>query len=157
MLRKFALAIATLALPFGTAAPVSAEINLHNGYIIVINHVKVLEKDGDPWKGPLRLQVVLNHVMSLANFQEIGHVGQGETITMNDCCIAAGSPYSFKIVGEDRVKAPILYFHPRLCNIRGIPFGFATIVITGTLQRIPNNWEVTNFHAQDVDAPCPHG
>ncbi len=154
MLRKLAIAIAALALPLAAAAPVSAEINLHNGYIVVTNHVKVLERDGSPVKYQYVLTVVLRHSLGT---QEIGKVAQGSHTVMNNCCVVAGSPYSFEVIDT---SAYINHgdLRPRLCNIRGIPFGFAAVDITGTIQRDnANHWVYTDMRAKEVDTGCPSG
>ena len=115
----------------------------------------MLEKDGEPVAYHYPLTLVLRHAFGIT---EISKVAQGHTIQMNNCCVVAGSAYSLAVTDPGRDVAYINYgdLRPRLCNIHGIPFGFAVFDITGTIQRGTNNdWIYTNMHAHVVDSACP--
>lgn len=153
MYRFIARSIAVLAVlvPLAAAAqlPVPAGVNLHNGYIEVINHVQY--HDGFAYTGELKL-----------NGTTEGHVGSGGTLMLNRCCILAGSHYVVELDymswGGQRSPFGVV---PRLCNIRGIPFGYAVVEYTGTLKKTregsgsSTRFEMFNFRAHRVDEACP--
>ena len=116
MLRTIARSIAILAVlvPLvASARTVPPGVNLHNGYILVINHVQY--ENGFTSAGLVRV-----------NEKDEAHVGSAGSVVVNRCCILAGSHYvvelNYAISAGAREPVSVT---PRLCNIRGIPFGYA--------------------------------
>jgi len=153
MLRFIARSIGVLVVlvPLAAAAqlPIPAGVNLHNGYIEVINHV--VYQDGFSYPGDVRL-----------NETPEGKVGSGGTLLVNRCCILAGSHYVVELnyVTTAGQRSPF-GVTPRLCNIRGIPFGYAVVEYTGTLKKAregsgsPTRFEMFNFRGHRLDETCP--
>jgi len=153
MLRFIARSIGVLAVlvPLAAAAqlPVPAGVNLHNGYIEVIN--RVAYHDGFSYPGAVKLNGRLE-----------GHVGSGGTMTLNQCCIVAGTHYVVELNYADTAgqRSPI-GVTPRLCSIRGIPFGYAVVEFTGTIKKTregsgsPTRFEAFGFSERRVDVACP--
>lgn len=152
MLRFIARAFGILAvlLPLSAAAQlVPSNVNLHKGYIEVINHVQY--HDGFSHPGVLKLN---GHVQ--------GDIGSGGRLVLNHCCILAGSQY---VVELDYVRSASqrskLSVTPRLCNIRGIPFGYAVVVYTGSVVKTREGsgtntrFEMFHFSGRRVDTSCP--
>jgi len=119
-----------LLIVFALALPAAASaLNLHNGFIQVTNDTS-FEARG-----------LIQHVFLAAP------VGGGYTITIpphstryfNNCCIAAGSEYDItpdwiddQVVTGATIKPGRGSMHParvlaRLCNVNGIPFGYAHV------------------------------
>lgn len=148
----FAVGMCTLLLPLATAAaplPVPAGVNLHNGYLEVINHVRYL--DGFTAAGRVQL-----------NEKSVGVVGTDGTLVVNHCCVLAGSHYTVEL--DYAASAGSRYpdtIVPRLCSIRGIPFGYAVVEFIGTIRKTregpasPARFEVLGFRARRVDQECP--
>ncbi len=153
MLRFIARAFGILAvlLPLSAAAQlaVPSNVNLHKGYIEVINHVQY---PAHFWHGGA---VKLN-----GHFQ--GEVGSGGTFVLNRCCIVAGSQYVVELdyVWSASARSP-LSVTPRLCNIRGIPFGYAVVEYTGSVVKTREGsgtntrFEMFHFSGRRVDTSCP--
>lgn len=140
-----ALAVLVVLVPLSASAQliVPAGVNLHNGYIEVINHMTYL--DGFTAHGIVNV-----------NRRMAGYVGPGGTHVVNWCCIVAGSNYQVELdyapVAGQRLPFNVT---PRLCNIRGIPFGYALIEYTGTVVKRRGSFEIDNFKARRLDEGCP--
>src|SRR6185437_25397 len=71
----------------------------------------------------------------------------------NHCCVVAGTLYS--VTAAILGKSYEFKVRPALCNVRGIPFGYARIVFTGHLYRDNNNFWVGEVTPHVTDGPCP--
>lgn len=158
MIRNFTLLLGLLAAlsPIaGATQTIPAHINLHNGYIQINNHIKVFTKNGSQTEE--QMWVVLNGFVSQF---ESAHIATGTSGSINKCCILAGTYYKAYVRGGGIHKE--FGVRPRLCNVRGIPFGFAVIDIYGKIQevdhngRIPNDWVPSGIHVTVNDTTCPH-
>ena len=127
MLRRLALCAIAVLLPLGVAAAIPSGVNLHNGYIVVYNNVRSSE--------PVEYDIQISHEHR-GWFDRQQGTGNHPVI-FNRCCIAAGSIYevlvTMKVNGELGVAKAAT--NARLCNIRGIPFGYSAFVVTGQLSR----------------------
>lgn len=153
MLRFIARAFAIVAVFFPLTASaqfsIPAGVNLHNGYIEVINRVHY--HDGFSWPGDVKL-----------NDRHEGRVGTGGTFVINKCCILAGSHYLVELnyVSGAGIRVPVGVV-PRLCNIHGIPFGYAVVEYTGNIRKTREGsgsgtrYETTDLHGSRVDTACP--
>lgn len=147
----FVLGVVALSLPIAAAAqrPVPDGVNLHNGYIEVINHMQY--HDGFRGGGVVNL-----------NDKTVGEVGSPGTLVVNHCCILAGSRYVVELnyVSWAGARSPIAVV-PRLCTIRGIPFGYAVVEFTGDIRKTregsgsPTRFEIFNFRERRIDTGCP--
>ncbi|HEY8322632.1 MAG TPA: hypothetical protein VIG46_12650 [Candidatus Baltobacteraceae bacterium] len=126
MLRRLCLSVALVAF----AAPLAANaqsvipdhVNIHNGFIEVRNEV-VLKNGATSGGTPLLLTYGGGTI-------ERSQTTPGGTTFLNVCCIAAGSLYKVHYGGRANVEATV---RPQLCNVRGIPFGYAVVVFTGSI------------------------
>ena len=151
MVRFLAAAVCALliASPLEGSAHIPPTINLHNGFIRVFNHIHYL--------GARRGLVV-----------RIKYERHDETtpdIYFNNCCYAAGSTYELFVepkarsgTTDDSVwDSRTIFVKPRLCNIDGIPFGYAEVEVTG--QMVPGTDThpevIENFHVQETTTVCP--
>lgn len=152
MFRTIARSIALMAalVPLVAAArTVPAGVNLHNGYLLIVNHIKY--EDGFRQPGLVKVDE-----------RDEAHVGSAGTVTVNRCCIVAGTRYKVEIDYEmtASVRVPVSVT-PRLCNIRGIPFGYAVVVYSGIIKKTPENSGTTtrfqDVHLVGEQAPegCP--
>jgi len=152
MFRSIARSIALLAVlvPLvASARTVPPGVNLHNGYILVINHVQYQDDFTRP--GLVRV-----------NEKEEAQVGSGASVVVNRCCILAGSRYIVELdyvtSAETRVPVPVT---PRLCNIRGIPFGYAVVVYSGIIKKTREGsgsltkFEMFHMLGQQAHEDCP--
>lgn len=147
MLRSLTLAAAVLAamIPGNVSAQ---DVNLHNGYIVVrnetviTNYRKVVTDAATValrFDGTTRESAVVN--------------SSGGTVYLNNCCILAGTLYEVKInVMGKSIHAMV---RPQLCNVRGIPHGFALVTFTGTAERDSNNNWVVHVEPHVPSVPCP--
>jgi hypothetical protein len=162
MLRTLVLAASVLAaaVPLaGSAQTVPSGLNLHNGYIQVNNHVVVVMP-------PMRQREHIENlpspsVLLFSPFtrQEDLKLDRWGPIYLNRCCIAAGTRYSVAYAAELVVGAPpSLVVHPRLCNVRGIPFGFAEVTFAGEITWNDQKRHWVSAVTERVDnSPCPKG
>jgi len=152
MFRTIARSIALLAVlvPLvASARTVPPGVNLHNGYILVINHVQY--EDGFSHLGLVRV-----------NEKDEAHVGSAGSVVVNRCCILAGSEYMVELnyVTSAGIRVPVRVT-PRLCNIRGIPFGYAVVVYSGIIKKTrEGSGSFTRFEAfhilgQQAHEDCP--
>ena len=133
--RAFCLFVVLLPLSAAAQLPVPPHVNLHNGYIEVINHIQAPESS--KFSGMVKL-----------NGRHEGEVRSGAGLVLNRCCILAGSQYQVEIEYPAFTGSwERIVVTPRLCNIRGIPFGYAVVVFTGS------RWAY--LHATRVDTSCP--
>ena len=156
MLRTLSRALALLLVlaPLCAAAQldVPPNVNLHNGYVEVINHVTYRDGYSSPGYAKLHGPIGL---------QSQGDVFSGSTIALNHCCIAAGTRYIVELVYSGAGRREFSDdFTARLCNIRGIPFGYAAIEYTGEIYKTPpHSGTVTRYEARisskRVDTGCP--
>lgn len=147
----FVLEVIALSLPIAAAAqmPVPHGVNLHNGYIEVINNVQY--HDG------FRVAGVVN-----LNDKTVGEVSSPGTLVVNHCCILAGSHYIVELnyMSWAGARLPIAVV-PRMCTIRGIPFGYAVVEFTGDIRKTrvgsgsPTHFEIFNFRKRRIDTGCP--
>ena len=158
MLRFIARAIAILAVlaPLTAAAqlPVPPGTNLHNGYIEVINDMHYPEgfnQKADIWlKGPLWHE-----------YHE--QLARGNTLVLNRCCILAGSHYTVWVNFQGVLGGLRVDVTPRLCNLHGIPFGYAVIKFSGQVYKVVPREQTlykayeANVHGGVVDEGCPSG
>lgn len=126
MFRTVARSIAVLAVlvPLvASARTVPPGVNLHNGYLVIINDVKY--EDGFFASGLVRVDE-----------KDEAHVTSASSVVVNRCCIVAGWRYVVELNYVDRVgiREPV-FVTPRLCNIRGIPFGYAVVVYSGIIKK----------------------
>ena len=149
-----ALALLLVLAPLCAAAQLDVlpNVNLHNGYVEVINHVTY--RDGYSLPGYAKLHGPFGQ-------QSQGNVLSGATIALNHCCIAAGTKYSVEL---DYSTASLREFSEpftaRLCNIRGIPFGYAVVEFTGEIYKTPpGSGTMTRYearlHSKRIDTACP--
>lgn len=162
MFRKFALSLFAALLPLATTATVPDRVNLHNGYIIVFNHIR--------YAGEKSLDFEVTHVnhstfsfittrSTTATLRKDGYV------TFNECCTVAGQSYELHFHPDPNIpiERPSMKAHARLCNIRGIPFGYAEVEIIGDITWIPNpapyqftgRYDVKNLAVRQIDTGCP--
>ncbi len=110
------LAILVVAV-FASSALADASINLHNGYIRLQNN------------GSLPVHVVITTQGFAAITMFDGVVPPHSVNHANNCCYLAGTLYDVHAYFGDYVDH---YFErsirPRLCNTRGIPFGYASLL-----------------------------
>jgi hypothetical protein len=162
MLHKLLLTFGILALlgPSTASAQqvVPPHINLHNGYIVVINniHTSRLYSNGrtEPWSAP---EAYASLKWAVHSRRVVVPYGGGHAY-LNDCCIAAGTRYTFRFY-QGSVEHD-LTVQPKLCNIRGIPFGYAVVELSGSYQWLQNS-TIPLTHGEpvlrDLHAPCPTG
>lgn len=121
-----------------SSALADASVNLHNGYIAIRNESSA----------PLRVTVQAggwsNHLM----FD--GTIAPHSTYDVNNCCYAAGTRYFLEAFEPARSKPYEWQVVPRLCNTRGIPYGFASLTF-GYVQFAGK--DVLNFYPTDRGCP----
>ena len=147
--RAFCLFVVLLPLSAAAQLPVPPHVNLHNGYIEVINHIRY--HHGFSISGLVRL-----------NESPEGEVASGGTFLINRCCILAGTEYWVELnyVKSTSFRLPIKVT-PRLCNIRGIPFGYAVVEFTGDIVEkragsgFHTHFELLHSDERRVDTSCP--
>ena len=146
--RAFCLFVVLLPLSAAAQLPVPPHVNLHNGYIEVINHIRYHDRFDTP-------------ALVRLNENPEGEVASGGTFLINRCCILAGTEYWVELnyVTSIRVRMPIKVT-PRLCNIRGIPFGYAVVEFTGDIaqKRAGSEfpfYDLLHSDATRVDTSCP--
>ena len=155
MLRKLMLTFGILATVASATASaqmlIPAHINLHNGYIVVINDISPKREftSGviEPWyPSPPLVKLSWN------GFSQSTDAPYGERAYLNRCCIAAGTGYSLTFhQGGYQTGVDV---RPRLCNVRGIPFGYAVIEVVGPYIWYRNGISGTPS-VRVLDAPCP--
>ncbi len=77
----------------------------------------------------------------------------GGIIYFNRCCILAGTLYKVEIYVTGKWVTAMV--RPQLCNLKGIPFGFAVVTFTGTANRDRNNNWMVNVEPHVPPANCP--
>ena len=147
MFRRLCLSLALVV----TAAPLAANaqtvipdhVNIHNGFIEVRDEVVLKNGAGTGWI-PLNLtlgSIVIERAQTLP----------GHTTIFNVCCIAAGSLYKVHFLGRVSSEATV---RPQLCNVRGIPFGYAVVVFTGSITYHPSGFSYDiEPHVPPVSCP----
>ena len=145
---KFRTLVTTLvALATLTTGAVAADhINLHNGYIAIRNDGAI----------PLRLFFIRHIIpgfMRLATLQSEVVIPAHTTFIANRCCYAAGSNYEME-VGYTR-KDVRLGVVPRLCNVHGIPHGYAELAFHPVhRQSVAFGWYY-KAEGGRIDTGCP--
>jgi len=154
MVRPLSIIVVLLAaiLPTGSSAAVSsyAAVNLHNGFIEVRSYVTVDNKGTDVTATTPLLATLRR---SDGTFQESANVFAGTPIYLNDCCIVAGSLYEVQVKGVGH--SVTFKVRPKLCNVRGIPFGYEIVTISGRAERDSNNNYKLDLEPRVLEAPCP--
>jgi hypothetical protein len=155
VLRKLTITFAILAtLATSTASAqmvIPSHINLHNGYVVVINTISPKREYTagvfEPWYPPAPLVQ-----LSWSGYKQSTNAPYGERAYLNSCCIAAGTEYGLTFhQGGYQTGVDV---RPRLCNVRGIPFGYAVVEVVGPYVWHHNGISGTpSVHV--VDAPCP--
>jgi hypothetical protein len=153
MLRKLIFALGALAVTFAGSASAQSiipqQVNLHNGYIELHSSILVTEY-GRTENTSISVNLLRgydtccqDHASVQTNFPNV----------LNHCCIVAGTLYTVRtnILG----KTNDFRVRPALCNVRGIPFGYARITFTGHISRDRNNNWVGEVTPHVTDAPCP--
>lgn len=114
LLRVFAVLVVAA---FAASAPCDASINLHNGYISLQNNGTL----------PVHVIVTTQGFGAITMFD--GVIPPHSVYHANNCCYVAGTLYNVHAYYADYVHH---YFErsirPRLCNTRGIPFGYASLL-----------------------------
>lgn len=129
MLRTLVLAASVLAaaVPLaGSAQTVPSGINLHNGYIEVHNQIAMHPATDAAPLPPVRIE--FHNALTRQQSETVGLMG---TAYINRCCVVAGTLYEVVLVAAYHSTTATV--RPRLCNIRGIPFGFAVVTFTGKI------------------------
>ncbi len=154
MLRKLALSIFALMLPLAVSAAVPGDVNLHNGYIIVVNHVH--------YTGAKTVDFLVHFHSGINSNQRT--LAKDGYVTFNQCCIVAGQKYLIAISTHENFAGvnPNVEVHARLCNIRGIPFGYSEVELTGDVRYVQSDqhpalgaFEVKNIAVRQADTGCP--
>ncbi|HET6893935.1 MAG TPA: hypothetical protein VFH72_00965 [Candidatus Baltobacteraceae bacterium] len=146
--RAFCLFAVLLPLSAAAQLPVPPHVNLHNGYIEIIDRVQV--PAGFKFSGIVKL-----------NGRHEGEVRPGGTFVLNRCCILAGSHYEVEVSYSSATARMRTFVTPRLCNIRGIPFGYAVIEVAATFVKtregsgLGSAYESYHVQAKRVDTSCP--
>lgn len=154
MFRNLTVIVALLAAmsPTGSSAAVApySAVNLHNGFIEVRSHV-VVKDQGEDVSATALVHVALRRTDG--TLQDYGDVGSVAPIYFNRCCIVAGSLY----IVEADVQGKRIDFQvrPKLCNVRGIPFGFEIVTVTGNAERGRTNRWIVNIEPHVLEPPCP--
>ena len=144
-----AILIAALSVAASAQSTIPEGVNLHNGFVEVRNEI-VIYRDGrrDVALG----RIHMNHANRLG-YSEVREAHTGQTAVFNKCCVLAGSPYTLEM---DIVQSHIeRLIYPRLCNVRGIPFGYAVVVFRGEISIRDHYSHATGLHAYALDVPCP--
>ncbi len=153
MLRRLAIFVVSAMLPTFAVAGVPSDVNLHNGYVIVVNHVH--------YAGEKTLPFDITYVgLSTLNRK----LAAGSYATFNQCCVVAGQTYHVYARTEQNHMGvnPNIPVHARLCNIRGIPFGYAEVELVGnvtyhqsTVHPALGDFDVTGVAIRQIDTGCP--
>lgn len=156
MLRKLLLAFGALAtLASATASAqmvIPAHIDLHRGYIVVINDISPKRNHRgiiEPWSPAAAL---VKSCWSGIACQETRAPFGGRGYINQECCVAAGTKYQLTLTAGELYKS--VYVLPRLCNVRGIPFGYAVVEFTGPYTWLDNGI-AGEISVRVLDAPCP--
>lgn len=119
--------MSAVAIPItASAGTIPSGINAHNGYIEVTNHIKIKDAPSGKMPDPPIVRVMFHN--SIVDDLSLPY---GHTAYLNKCCFAAGTHYTVDVLTEARFDRTSL--EPKLCNVRGIPFGFAVINLDGTV------------------------
>jgi hypothetical protein len=152
MFRTLVLAVvafgAAVPLP-GSAQTIPGGINLHNGYIEVNNRIIMhAAKDAPPLP---RARIDFRNSLTRQQSEPSTLMG---TTYINACCVVAGSLYQVVLFAAYHIT--IATVRPRLCNVRGIPFGFAVVTFTGNIvwNAKEHSWEPT-ITPHVNDGVCP--
>ena len=145
-MRKFVLAILTLALPFATVgASHPPGINLHNGYMII--H----DRRVDPGSNHMQIYV---ESTSGAHFWS-SFSSKGQTHVVNACCLHAGPYWLTCITGGIPGNCSGAYIHPRSCTLDGVTFHFAEVEIRGVIDYQRQWYYQTPPTWHQIDTKCP--
>ena len=137
-------AVLTLVAAFALMAlPAAAEINYHNGLIAIDNEGSV----------PIHLKIehFTKGIGAGARVQSMVEIGAHQRFIANGCCYAAGSEY--QITATHSGNWSYDYVTPRLCNERGIPYGYAHVAYRAE----PDPWHAHSYFTKfrRVDTGCP--
>ena len=135
LLRVLAMLVVAV---FASSALADASVNLHNGYISILNNNST----------PLHVTIHTAGAGGIKMFD--GVIAPYATYHVNNCCYAAGSHYYVDAYERGRALPYQLMVDPRLCNTRGIPYGYASLFF-GNVKF--GDGYVLNFHR--VDHRCP--
>ncbi|NNM98709.1 MAG: hypothetical protein HKL91_02785 [Candidatus Eremiobacteraeota bacterium] len=114
LLRVLAMLVVAV---FASSALADASINLHNGYISLQN------------SGSLPVHVVITPQGFGAITMFDGVIPPHSVYHANNCCYLAGTLYNVHAYYGDYVDHYLdRSIRPRLCNTRGIPFGYASLL-----------------------------
>ncbi len=109
---------------------IPSHINIHNGFIEVRDQIAL--KGSIQYAGA---DVVLRWEGGFEH--EKVYLHHGGVIFFNKCCIPAGTRYTVTL-NLPRGGESTVALRPQLCNVRGIPFGYALVVFTGEMGYDPN-------------------
>lgn len=135
----------TIAAAFALATlPAAADVNLHNGYIVIRNDA------AQPLYGSI------NHLIpgiAETTVQRLGEIAPHSTFIANKCCYAAGSTYVLDVYYWHNTAARPT-FVARLCNERGIPHGYAAFAFHSYRQH-NDHPDVHRVAGGRTDTACP--
>lgn len=140
-------ALVAFATPLAATAQtvIPDHVNIHNGFIEVRDEI-VLKGGAVSGATPVRL------TYNYATLQTAA-ITRGGTIFLNVCCIAARSLYKVHLGGRLDVEATV---RPQLCNVRGIPFGYALVIFTGEITYVAKTHDFAVYAEPHVPAvSCP--
>jgi hypothetical protein len=154
MLRRLGLLVLALALPLVTMGTVPSNINLHNGYVTVVNNVRFTDTKGNA-TFPVRVHLSRHNGIGF-DMHWADELWPGQQTIINNCCIVAGARYQLSCYTTKRIDAcATLDERPRLCNVRGIPFGYAAFEITGEIWYEGVDWKSSGLDLHRIDTGCP--
>jgi len=155
MLRRLVLLLLAFTLPPVTMGAAPDTVNLHNGYVTVVNNVRFTDVKGNE---PFALRVHLNRDTGIGLATHwADDVWPGQQAIINNCCILAGTRYVLGCNAKDKpinACATLNDVWPRLCNERGIPFGYAAFEITGEIW-FDVGWKSSGLTLRRIDTGCP--
>jgi hypothetical protein len=156
MLRRFCTLALALAMPLLTTAAVPDDVNLHNGYVLIVNHVRYVGEapnlDNYSFNG---------YVRGPTQYSRFYVLRKDGSALANECCLLAGTVYNISLGTSNNYCClhEVLEFVPRLCNIRGIPFGYAEFELVGEVvgQKWVGSYTETpkGVQLRRIDSGCP--
>ncbi len=90
MIRRMTLVLLFVALPLLTVGAVPNGVNLHNGYVLLVNNIRYEGERTDPLRVRLGLLAIVHRAV----------IDKDGTLTFNHCCILAGSHYVISVNAE---------------------------------------------------------
>ncbi len=139
-MKRFPLLLAAAVAAILLIARPALAVNLHNGAIVVRNNTHD------------EINIFLEHAWYTGHPIERAKIPPGHTFVTDACCFAAGSPYQLRVYR--RAGAPMggnlhdFLFHPHLCNSKGIPYGYAVLVVedNNTIREVDQRTCFENLH-----------